>query len=76
MLKSWTDIQNEKFLKSKIVALDEDDEPDPDFWVDLIHSDLKEEWTCDDLIMAIKLDISEGLKVDDLFEKYLVEYVK
>lgn len=73
---SWKTTEIETFVKAKLIALDEDDEPDPDFWVDLIVSDLKEEWTCQDLIIALKTDIGEGLGKDALFEKYLVEYVK
>ena len=76
MKHSWVDTEIEKFLKAKLIAIDEHEEPDPDFWLDLIHEELKETWTCMDLIIALKTDISEGLKSDDIFEKYLVTYVK
>jgi len=76
MKHSWSDTEIEKFCKAKLIALDEEDEADPDFWLDLIYSDLKDNWVCQDIIIALKTDIGEGLKTQDLFEKYLVAYVK
>ena len=44
---------------------------DDTWWEDLICSDMKQDWTCDELTKSIQSDLDEGLSVDEIKVKYL-----
>ena len=63
---SWSDDEYEEFV-SQDWLVDGDDT----WWEDLICSDMKQEWTCDELTKSIQSDLDEGLSLAEIKVKYL-----
>jgi len=63
---AWTEQEYESFVSQDWV-IDGDDT----WWEDLICSDMKQEWACDELTKSIQSDLHEGLSVDQIKVKYL-----
>jgi len=63
---SWSDDEYEAFV-SQDWLVDGDDT----WWEDLICSDMKQEWTSDELTKSIQSDLDEGLSLAEIKVKYL-----
>jgi len=63
---SWSDDEYEAFVCQDWLVDDDDT-----WWEDLICSDMKQEWSCDELTKSIQSDLDEGLSVDEIKVKYL-----
>ena len=63
---AWTEQEYESFVSQDWV-IDGDDT----WWEDLICSDMKKVWICDELTKSIQSDLDEGLSVDQIKVKYL-----
>ena len=63
---AWTEEEYQEFVSQDWV-IDGDDT-----WLeDLICSDMKQVWICDELTKSIQSDLDEGLSVDEIKVKYL-----
>ena len=61
----WTEAEQDSFY-SKAWGVG-----DWDWWDDFVCSEFKDEWTFDDLVQALKVDIDEPLSLDEIKVKYL-----
>ena len=43
---------------------------DDNWWFDLLQSNFKEDWDCDELIKSIQKDVDEKLSVEEIYGKY------
>ena len=63
---SWSDDEYEAFV-SQDWQVDGDDS----WWEDLICSDMKQEWSCDELTKSIQSDLDKDLTLAEIKVKYL-----
>ena len=43
---------------------------DDNWWFDLLQSNFKEDWECDELIQSIQKDVDEKLTIEEIYVKY------
>jgi len=63
---SWSDDEYEAFVCQDWLV-----DGDDTWWEDLICSDMKQEWTSDELTKSIQSDLDGGLSLAEIKVKYL-----